>query len=461
MGNLPLNSDKDFLEGNGWVSKTGIKAEAIKAKWLFDSENGKVQNNRIIFVKSGKIDEIIESTEFNDDSEILLDLSQYYVIPGLIDSHAHLSSVYDPFEPNAYISICAANSATLTTHVIRNAQRCLRMGITCIRDMPGFTNFINQEGIAVREASIRDMLALPRIIAYGWIEPTAGHMDLALPANLRNDPTVYADSPYEVRRMVRRMVREGVDGFKSDVSGGLGGRMEETWWKKYTDEELLALTDEAHGVGKRVAVHAYTDNSILQAIQCGVDTIEHGIYLTDKTADLMAERRIPLVPTLSVRSQGALKLAQAAGAVSPHQLKKREQVLKDKNEYVLKAFKRGVIIATGTDAYFTLRGNFWGFNSEEINLLINAGLKSKDALRAATIGAAIAVGLNKEIGIIKKGMFADLVALKQSPLENPNALTNPDNIVLVIKEGEVVAGSHDGLQDVLSQISKYKKEVIT
>jgi imidazolonepropionase-like amidohydrolase len=228
--------------------------------------------------------------------------------------------------------------------------------------------------------------------------------------------------------------------------------MEEVWWKKYTDEELRAMTDEAHGVGKLVAVHAHTDEAVQQALRCGVDTIEHGVFITPETADTMATRRTPLVPTLAVKSGRAIERAKAAGAVSPHQLKKRAALVAVRGDAVKLAYERGVLLATGTDAYFTLRGDYWGLNGEEVQLFIEAGVAPRDALAAATAGAAAAVGLADKIGAIAEERSADLVAYTRSPIEDPSCLTDPDAVAVVVKDGEVVAGSFAGLQDVLAQL---------
>jgi imidazolonepropionase-like amidohydrolase len=449
----PLDQKVDWLAGKGWVWPTNIRPQIIKTNWMFDSKQGRILNGMAIHISDGRIDAIDEISTIASSPNGTLDLSKYYVIPGLIDAHAHLSSIYDPFEPNAYLTIAAANSATLTTHILRNSQRCLRMGITCIRDMPGFTNFFNQESIAVRDASERGLITVPRIVAFGWVEPTAGHMDLALPAKFRNDASIYADGPYEVQRMVRRMIREGVDGFKTAISGGLGGRMEEIWWEKFDDTELLCLTKTAHGVGKRVAVHAHTDASIRQGLRCNVDTIEHGVYMEKETADIMAEKGIPLVPTLAVSGDRALERAKSAGAVSPHQIKKRRSLIASdqRRKTVRLAFEQGVILATGTDAYFTLRGDYWGKNNEEVQLMIKAGVPPTEALKAATLGASLAVGFD-EIGALEKGRYADMVGLTKSPLDDPICLTDPDCVAIVILGGQVIAGSFDGLNEVRNQM---------
>jgi len=454
MSELKDHQARDWLAGKGWIWSTAFKPRIVKTKWLFDSTKCNVRQNQAIHISDGLINSVEENDSDSATTNGVLDLTDYYVLPGLIDAHAHLSSIYDPFEPNAYLSIAAANSAILTTHVIRNSQRCLRMGVTCIRDMPGFTNFINQEAIAVREARKRGMLTVPRIVAYGWVEPTAGHMDLALPAQFRKDPTIYADGPSKVREMVRRQVREGVDGFKTAISGGMGGRMEEIWWEKYTDEELLALTETAHGVGKRVAVHAHTDHAVRQGLRCNVDTIEHGIYMEPETAEIMAEKEVVLVPTMAVSSGSALERAMAAGAVSPHQIEKRKALISSRQrpKMVKMAFDRGVILATGTDAYFTLRGEYWGLNNEEIQLLIDAGIPADEAIIAGTLGSSMALGLENELGSIEKGKRADLVALTKSPLENPECLTDPECVALVILDGEVVAGSIAGLDAIRAHL---------
>lgn len=458
MTSTNTGTAQDWLTGTGWVSATGIRPEFIRLGRYFDSSQADVKSAASLHIQQERIESVEALSDFPTDAQVL-DLSSYFVVPGLIDAHAHLASIYDKFEPNAYLTIAAADSATLTTHIVTNAQRCLRMGTTCVRDMPGFSNFLNHESIAVREAASRGMLTVPRIVAYGWVEPTAGHMDMGLPTKFRNDPTLYADGPYEVRRMARRMIRDGVDGFKTAVSGGLGGRREEIWWTKYTDEELIALTDTAHGVGKLVAVHAHTDDSVRQGIRCNVDTIEHGVYMKQPTAALLAQKGIPLVPTLAVKSGRALERAMSAGALSPLQLRKRQEMINEQGNVVQIAFNEGVIIATGSDAYFTLRGDYWGLNNEEIKLLADAGMPLNEALKAATYNAAIAIGLAKDIGAIEKGRYADLVAFTRSPLDDPSVLTDPNAVALVMVGGEIVAGSYQGMVDVLRQSHIIPKEV--
>ena len=188
----------------------------------------------------------------------------------------------------------------------------LEAGFTTVRDLAGPINPLNLEVLALRRAVAIGLVPGSRIFAAGWVGQTGGHSDLPLPDAWPRDESVYADGPWAVRRLVRAEIRLGVDLFKTSASGGAAGHKEELWWRNYTAEELAALVDEAHAVGKRVAVHSHTAEATKRALRAGVDTIEHGTELDEECLALFLETGAFLVPTISIRSERARRDAPPA-----------------------------------------------------------------------------------------------------------------------------------------------------
>src|SRR5262249_11987021 len=168
----------------------------------------------------------------------------------------------------------------------------------------------------------------------------------------------------------RLLVRDGVDWIKTSTSGGAGGHGEALWWRNHTDEELLALVDEAHSSGHRVACHAHTADGIKRALRAGVDTIEHGVYLDAEGIELLLRHPATLVPTLLIRSEHAVAPDRRAGS-APEKIQKFEALAQAGAGSVYTAYKAGVRIALGTDTGRTLR-EFFGRNGYELELLVGA-----------------------------------------------------------------------------------------
>jgi imidazolonepropionase-like amidohydrolase len=266
----------------------GDEGLLVVADRLWDGTGGAVRRGVALAIRGGRVDRVAPVADCAGWTGPRLHVGGATVMPGLMDLHVHLVSVVDPDEPNAIWAEVGARTQLLTLHAAKNARLMLEAGFTTVRDLAGPINPLNLEVLALRRAIAIGLVPGPRIFAAGWVGQTGGHSDLPLPDAWPRDESVYADGPWAVRRLVRAEIRLGVDLFKTSASGGAAGHKEELWWRNYTAEELAALVDEAHAVGKRVAVHSHTAEATKRALRAGVDTIEHGTELDEECLALRA-----------------------------------------------------------------------------------------------------------------------------------------------------------------------------
>jgi imidazolonepropionase-like amidohydrolase len=344
-----------------------------------------------------------------DEPAEVIDLQSSYILPGIIDCHVHITIGGGPsgtFEHDQEYTL-------ITT--LKHAQATVEAGITTIRDLGG-RNYIE----------FRMMLA-GKILSM----TTAG--DDFWPGMYRE-----ADGPDEVRKGAREQLKAGVDVIKVMATGAAMTPGEQPV-PQYTVEEIRAAVEEAHKVGKPVSVHASGVKGIRNAINAGVDHIEHGSYLHEDpdTMRMMAENGVFLIPTckaFAVPAQTGLQAGCPAWMV--------EQIRDEweNNLISLKAAVRmGIPIAMGTDAGGPI--NYHGENATELIHLCEAGMKPMDAIKAATSRAAECVGLAQKIGTIEKGKLGDLIVVKSNPLEDIEVLSRKEEIKLVLKNGKIVVRS--------------------
>jgi imidazolonepropionase-like amidohydrolase len=236
--------------------------------------------------------------------------------------------------------------------------------------------------------------------------------------------------------LVRAEIRLGVDLFKTSASGGAAGHKEELWWRNYTAEELAALVDEAHAVGKRVAVHSHTAEATKRALRAGVDTIEHGTELDEECLALFQETGAFMVPTISIRSERA-RAGRAAGRAPAEVVRKYEHVAASGDKWFRRACEVGVQMALGTDTYRSLR-DYWGKNAYELELMVERGMSPADALLAGTRNAAAALGALDRLGTLEPGKLADLLVVEGEPDRDVRVLQDPARLLVVMKEGQIV-----------------------
>ncbi|GAC1415751.1 MAG: amidohydrolase family protein [Actinomycetota bacterium] len=393
-----------------------------------------VRNGRIFDGQAfSDADVTIEDGRFVDvgpglDADTEIDAAGHSILPGLFDCHTHtLLTTIDmmvlletPFSLHFYQ---AAN----------NLKTILKQGITTVRDASG-------ADLGVKTAVERGLIAGPRMqISIAMISQTGGHADSWMACGLDvpwlptypGSPEGIVDGAEEMRRKVRELVRDGADVIKVATSGGVLSARDDPSHAHFRDEELRVLVEEATAADCYVMAHAQGTGGIKSAIRAGIRSIEHGIYLDDEAIQMMLDRGTYLVPTL-LAPQGVLNAAANGAAIPEASLRKCREVIGVHRESIANAVSAGVKIAMGTDCPVSPHGT----NLEELTLMLQAGMKPAEVLRAATTTAAELMGLSSELGSIEPGKRADMVFVNGDPFDF-NGLS--DRIDAVYKDGVHVA----------------------
>ncbi|MHB0885206.1 MAG: metal-dependent hydrolase family protein [Bacillota bacterium] len=350
------------------------------------------------------------------------------LLPGLIDSHIHITGTGDPDVLKAIrktVPYVALESAV-------NARKTLEAGFTTIRDAGGEWLV----DISLRDAIRDGVVPGPRMLVSGTpLSITGGHGDHFFPPEIEFKGRSVVDSPDEARKAAREQLRAGADLIKLMATGGVMSEKDLPTSRGMTIAEMEAAIEEAHNVGKKTLAHAQGANGIKNAILAGIDSIEHGFYLTDEIIELMLERGVFLVPTLVAVHQ-ILVNGEKMGIPEYGVRKAREHAEAHKDSF-RKALGAGVKIAMGTDAATPF--NFHGHNALELQLMVEAGMTPAQALQAATRMGAELLGLVDKVGTVEAGKLADLILVDGDPLSDIKILQDKERIVLVIKGGETAA----------------------
>ncbi len=411
---------------------------ALVGGTLIDGTEAKPLDNSTVLIEGSKIIEIrtAESNAVPQQASVL-DVSGMTVLPGLMDLHTHLCFVPSP---NPLIAISDDPLAPETWAMlwgVAHAQSTLRAGFTTVRD--GF-NYHGQTGcLSLARAVDEGIINGPRIFAAGYVGVTSTEVDIRIAPWIPRPYGYTADGPWEMRKRVREVIRDGYVWVKTFTSGGRvsGGQEEDVWYTTHTYEELQALIDEAHNYDIPVMIHATTHDAIKLALEAGADTIEHGWPLDDELIELMLKQNAVLVPTISVYSErGFLRegVQPALVARAEHQYEKRMLSFQ-------RAYQAGVRIAVGTDITPSMPTMRFGENAFELTMMVRQGMSSKDAIIAATSTSAAVLGIEQHVGTLAAGMTADIVVVEGDPLADISVLERC--IRYVIKDGliEVDPGS--------------------
>lgn len=396
------------------------------------AEPGKpVRGASTIVVENGRIIAVIDGHQPADPGATLIDLKDKYVLPGLIDSHVHLTS--DAGGLAGQLEEVTLSPAAQAFNAEANAMKTLRAGFTTVRNLgdgDGAT-------LALRDAIRAGKVQGPRIVDAGAsISGTGGHMDGSL--GYRDELRPFfagggntCNGADDCRRAVRLQIGRGADVIKFASTGGVNSRIGAGLGKQMFDDEAQAIVDTAHMFGKKVAVHAHGADGIRLALTAGADSIEHGTILDDATIAAWAKSKTWYVPTLSTVNGYKERIAANANAYEPDVLAKIKWRIEITGKSLQQLVPRGVRIAFGTDAGVSKHGR----NGDEFELMVQNGMTPTAALQAATVNAADLLGLSDQIGTIAPGKSADIVAVASDPIADVRVLKKVD---FVMARGEVI-----------------------
>jgi imidazolonepropionase-like amidohydrolase len=363
------------------------------------------------------------------DAEVI-DVSGRTIMPGLIDCHVHLFAEMKPM-----LDIALTPLSLRVIEAIQHAKATLDAGVTTVRDASGTP-------IGFKMAAERGLIAAPRMrISVSALSQTGGHGDTLMPSGTHAPvlpmggsfewPETICDGVEEVRKAVRGVLRAGADFVKLHATGGVLSPSDEPGATQFSREEIAVMVAEAAAQGKTCMAHAQGTEGIRNAVLCGVESIEHGIYLDESVVAEMKSRDTFLVPTLVAPIWVERHAERQEGVVMPQSLRKTREVQGAHRESFRMAVESGVRIAMGTDAAVGEHGT----NAEELRLMVENGMTPMQAIVASTRTASECVHMADDVGTLEAGKLADLLVVDGNPLDDIGVLEDKDRLLLIMQGG--------------------------
>jgi imidazolonepropionase-like amidohydrolase len=409
-----------------YVSTTSAQVTAIKAGRLVDPDAGTVLTDQVIVIRESKIEAVGKGLAIPPEAKII-DLSQMTVLPGLIDCHTHVADGHSDGEP---FNVLKKTASQVVLESVTNAKAMLDSGFTSVRDV-GTYRALND--VALRDAIARGYVPGPRMYvagAYITITGGAGAMtgqapDIRLPWDLHYGE---ANSPWEVRQRIRQLAHDGVDVIKVLSTGAVLTHGSNPNSIEFTPEELNAAVDEASHFGLRVAVHAHAAQGIKNAILAGAASIEHAEIVDDEGIAMAIKHGTYF--DMDIYDEECIQEGGRNGTTPKDFLQHDAELGQLQRDNFRKAVQAGVKMAFGTDAGVCP----YGTSAKQFAFMVKYGMTPMQAIQAATTNAADLLGHSKEVGSIKPGKYADVIAVVGDPLKDVSVL---ERVPFVMKDGTV------------------------
>src|SRR5438046_3742878 len=407
---------------------------ALKAARLVDGKSNSLVQNGVVIVQGDKIVDAGSNLPIPSGAQVI-DLGDTTLCPGFMDAHTHLTADFSANYNERRLQELDLNVSEQAIRATVFARATVEAGFTTVRDLGsrfvGSDEFVD---VALRNSINHCTIVGPRmLVATKGIGATGGHFD---PTNGFRDflfgrEADYADGiangPDEIRKAVRFEVKNGADVIKAAVSGGVLSLADEVDTPQLTPAEMSALVNESHRLRKKVAVHCHGDQAAHEAIEAGVDSIEHGSFMKPETLTMMKRKGTFLTPTLMASEWIMGKLDNYPQALQA----KAKAAAAARSEMFRNALKLGVRISFGTDAAVFPHGQ----NAKEFKLMVDLGMTPVDALRSGTASDAELLGIGQRAGSLAKVKLADVIAM---PGDTTSDITATERILFVMKEGKII-----------------------
>ena len=406
-------------------------ATIIHAGRLIDGRSDKPRTEATIVIDNGRITKVVDGYVKPAAGDKLIQLTEYTVLPGLMDMHTHLMSQHSK---ESYTERFFMEQADYALRSTVYARATLMAGFTTVRDLGD--NGVNS--IALRKAIEQGWLPGPRIFTSGKsLATTGGHADPtnALRGDYRRDSGPLEgviNGADDARKAVRQRYKDGADLIKLTATGGVLSLAASGQNPQFTEEELRAVVATAKDYNMTVAVHAHGTEGMKRAVLAGVDSIEHGTFMTDEVIELMKQKGTFWVPT-NIAGEWVAEKAKEPGYFPEIVRPKAAAIGPAIRETFAKAHAAGVKIAFGTDSGVSPHGQ----NAHEFELMVAGGMPAMKAIQSATLQAARLLKIEDRLGTIEVNKIADIVAVQGDPLENISLMKS---VAFVMKEGVVYKG---------------------
>ncbi len=397
---------------------------------LIDGNGGNPLPKAAILIKDNQIVDVgtEDSIILPDEKIRKIDANDMFILPGFIDLHVHIMTNGFKLEDTMYNPL-----SYYFYRGVENLRNTINAGVTTIRDA-GLAD------IGVKKAVEEGLIVGPRLlITVVPLSMSGGHFDFTLNSgfDMRISypglPESICDGKEEVCKKVREILRAGADFIKVMVTGGVMSANDRPEHTQFTMEELKVMVEEGkYHDNVKVMAHGHGSEGIKNALKAGVYSIEHGTYLDDEAIQMMVDQGTYLIPTFVVIKHN--KKYAEEGNLPEYCTEQAIEIVDVHDKNIRKAYEAGVRIVMGTDCGVVPHG----LNLEELGFLCDMGMSPEEAIMAGTKYAAECLEMDNKIGTIEKGKFADIIISKKDPIAHIKSLGNPDNVVLVMKDGKIV-----------------------